>query len=95
VTDLGAWAKRWNVTLRQPAASRRRPVLGFFAAGLIVGAIGSYAISQRSLIKRLLERAVTARRELLSEFGGVDLAPSVSVKSDISNHRRKAVAEVK
>jgi len=102
VTDLRSWAKRWNdaslrqiASLRQPVPSRRWPLLGLFTAGLVVGAMGSYAISQRSRIKRLVGRAATARRELSNEFGGFELAAPVSVKSHISNHRRKAAAEVK
>jgi hypothetical protein len=101
VTDLRSWAKRWNdaslrqiATSRRPVASGRWPLLGFFTAGLVAGAIGSYAISQRSQIKRLVGRAVMARRELLSEFRRVEGAPPVPVKSNISNHRRKAAAEV-
>jgi hypothetical protein len=65
-----------------------------FAIGLVAGAIGSYAISQRSQITRLARRALMARRELLSEFGRVEVAKPVSVTSDISNHRRKAAVEV-
>jgi len=61
---------------------------------LVAGAIGSYAVSQRSQIKRLVGRAVTARRELLDDFSRVELAAPVSVRSHISNHRRKAAAEV-
>lgn len=101
MTDLRSWAKRWNdaslrqiATLRQPAPSRRWPLLGVFAAGLVAGAIGSYAISQRSQIRRLAARAGNVRRELLSELDRVEVATPVGVKSDISNHRRKAALEV-
>lgn len=101
MTDLRSWAKRWNdaslrqiAALREPSPSRRWPLLGAFSVGLVAGAIGSYAISHRSQIAHLARRAVTARRELLSEFGKVEVAKPISVTSDISNHRRKAVAEV-
>ena len=85
---------RQMAKLREPSPSRGWPLVGMFAIGLVAGAIGYYAISQRSQIKRLARRALMARRELLSEFGRVEVAKPVSVTSDISNHRRKAVAEV-
>jgi len=101
MTELRAWAKRWNdaslrqiATLRQPAPPRRWSLLGVFTAGLVAGAIGSYAISRRSGIRRLAKRAVLAGGELPREFRRVEVATPVSVKSHISNHRRKAVAEV-
>jgi len=65
-----------------------------FAIGLIAGAIGSYAVTQRSQIKRLASRALKARREVLGEFDGVEAADPVSVTSHRSNHRRKATVEV-
>jgi len=101
VTDLRSWAKRWNdaslrkiANLREPAPSRRWPLLGAFTVGLVAGAVGSYAISQRSQIKSLARRAVMARRELLSEFGEVEAAKPASVTSHRVNHRRKAALEV-
>jgi len=65
-----------------------------FAIGLVAGAIGSYAVTQRSQIKRLAGRALMARREVLGEFGGVEAANPASVTSRSSNHRRKATVEV-
>jgi hypothetical protein len=65
-----------------------------FAIGLVAGAIGSYAVTQRSQIKRLASRALMARREVLGEFGDVEVANPVSVTSRRSNHRRKAAVEV-
>jgi hypothetical protein len=101
VTDLRSWAKRWNdaslrqiATLREPTSSHRWPLVGMFAIGLVAGAIGSYAVTQRSEIKRLTRRALTARREFVGEFGEVEVAKPVSVTSHRSNHRRKAAAEV-
>jgi hypothetical protein len=100
VTDFRSMVKRWNearlreiASLRRPPP-RRWPFLGMFAIGLLAGAVGSYAVMQRSQIKRLAKRAVRARRELLSEFGRVEVAKPVSVTSHRVNHRRKAVAEV-
>jgi hypothetical protein len=65
-----------------------------FAIGLVAGAIGSYAVTQRSQIKRLAGRALMARREVLGEFGEVEAPNPVSVASRRSNHRRKAALEV-
>jgi hypothetical protein len=65
-----------------------------FAIGLMLGAIGSYAVTQRSQIKHLTRRAFMARDEVLGEFGGVEVADPVSITSHRSNHRRKAAAEV-
>ncbi len=101
MTDVRSWAKRWNeaslrqiATLREPPRSRRWPLLGMFAIGLVAGAIGSYAVTQRSQITSLARRALVARRDVLGEFGGVEVAKPVSVTSHRSNHRRKAAAEV-
>ena len=101
MTDLRAWAKRWNdaslrqiATLREPSPSRRWPLLGMFAIGLVAGAIGSYAVTQRSQIKRLARRALMARREVVGEFGEVESAKPVSTTAHRSNHRRKAAVEV-
>jgi len=65
-----------------------------FVIGIVAGAIGSYAVTQRSQIKQLARRARKARREMLDESGGIKVAKPVSVASPRSNHRRKAVAEV-
>ena len=101
MTELRSWAKRWNdasrrriATLREPSRPSRWPFLGMFAIGLFAGAIGSYAVTQRSQIKRLVRRALSARRQATGEFGGVELAEPVSVRTRRSNHRRKAAVEV-
>ena len=101
MTDLRSWAKRWNdasrrriAILREPSPPGRWPFLGMFAMGLVAGAIGSYAVTQRSQIKRLVRRALSARRQAMGEFGGVELAEPVSVTTHRSNHRRKAAVEV-
>jgi len=65
-----------------------------FAIGLVAGAIGSYAVTQRSQIKRLARRALMARREVVGAFGDVETAKPVSTTSHRSNHRRKATVEV-
>ena len=101
MTDLRSWAKRRNdasvrqiAALREPSPSRRWPLLRMFAIGLVAGAIGSYAVTQRSQIERLARRARIARREVLGELAGVDAAKPISVTSHRSNHRRKAAVEV-
>jgi hypothetical protein len=101
VTDLRSWAKRWNdaslrqiATLRQPSPSRRWPLVGMFALGLVAGAIGSYAVTQRSQIKVLARRALIARRQVLDEFGGAEAAKPAALTSHRSNHRRRAAVEV-
>jgi hypothetical protein len=101
VTDLRSWAKRWNdrslrelVALREPRSSGPWPLIGMFAIGLVAGAIGSYAVTQRSQIKRLGTQAFKVRRDVRGEFGGVEVAKPISVTSRHSNHRRKAAVEV-
>jgi hypothetical protein len=98
--DLLSWAKRWNdPSLRHILAlperpSRRWPLVGIFAIGLVVGAIGTYVVTQRSQIKRIGRRALTLRKDLLGELGRIEAAKPVSVTSHRLNHRRKAAAEV-
>jgi len=101
VNDLKSLAKRWNnasvrqfATVPELSESHRWPMFGMFAIGLLAGAIGSYAVTQRSQIKRLATRALMEREEMLGELGGVEVAKRVSVTSHRSNHRRKATAEV-
>jgi hypothetical protein len=65
------------------------------AIGLVVGAIGSYAVTQRSQIKRLARRALMSRTDLLGELGRIEAAKPVSITSHRLNHRRKAAMEVK
>jgi len=102
VTDLRAWANRLSdaslrqlANLREPQPSRRWPLLGMFALGLVAGAIGSYAVTQRSQFKRLAELAFRMKDEALDESGEVEETKPVSVTTHRLNHRRKAVVEVK
>jgi hypothetical protein len=102
VTDLRAWAKRLNDTslrqiaaLREPSRPAGWPLAGMFAMGLLVGAIGSYSITQRAQIKRLVTRALMSADEGSGEPEGVSDTKSVTVTSHRSNHRRKAAAEVR
>jgi hypothetical protein len=80
--------------LRQPSPPSRWPFLGIFAMGLVAGVIGSYAVTQRSQIERFVRSALSARRQVMGEFGGAELARPVSVTTHRSNHRRKAAVEV-
>jgi hypothetical protein len=85
---------RQFATLREPSPPSRWALVGMFAIGLVAGAIGSYAVTERSQIKRLAMRALMARREVLGELGEVEVAKAVSVTSRRSNHRRRAAVEV-
>jgi hypothetical protein len=104
VTDLRAWVKRWNdnslrqfATLPEPS-SRRWPLVGMFAIGTIAGALGVYAVTQRTRLARLAQlagRATISRHEGPDELHGIVLDQPISITSHRSNHRRKAEAEVK
>ena len=99
--SLRSLTKRWNgallrqlANLREPSPSRRWPLVGMFALGLVAGAIGSYAVTQRSELKRLAELAFRMKGGVWDESAEVEDAKPVSVPSRRSNHRRKAAAEV-
>jgi hypothetical protein len=101
MNDLRSLARRWNnaslrhiATVPELSESHRWPMFGMFAIGLVAGAVGSYAVTQRSQIKSLAVRALREREEMLGELGDVEVAKRVSVTSHRSNHRRKATAEV-
>jgi len=59
--ELRSWPKKWNdaarrriSTLPDNSQSRPWPLLGMLALGLVAGAaIGGYAVSQRSQMRRL------------------------------------------
>lgn len=94
---MRSWAKKWNdaslrqiATLPENSSSRPWPLVGMFAIGVVAGAIGSFAVTQRSQIKRLARRA-------LSEGDGLDPLAGIEIAhlSQRSNHRRKAASEVK
>lgn len=70
-------------------------LFGMLALGLAAGAaIGGYAMSQRSHIKRL---SIYAQR-MGDEMAGIDefeaVEPDAVVPADRSNHRRKAASRV-
>jgi hypothetical protein len=70
-------------------------MFGMFAIGLVAGAIGSYAVTQRSEIKRLAGRAFMTSDDTPLELREVAVAKPVSVTSHRANHRRKARVEVR
>ena len=96
-----SWPRDWYgaamrriAALEPQAPSRTWPLLGMLALGLVAGAaLGGYAVSQRSQIKRL---AVYAGR-LRDDFAGYGEPAHQTVavgNPRRSNHRRKATAEV-
>jgi hypothetical protein len=100
--SLRSLVKWWNdaslkqlANLREPRPTRRWPLVGIFALGLVAGVIGSYALARRSELKRLAELAYRMKGGVLDEADEVEEAKPVSVTSRRSNHRRKAPAEVK
>ena len=98
--DLRSWPKKWNdaglrqiVTLPEDSHNSPWPLLGMLAFGLVAGAaLGGYAVSQRTQMKRLSTYAHRMGDELAS-MGGVEAVEPVAVTSS-SNHRRKATSAV-
>jgi hypothetical protein len=97
-----SWRRRWNEaalpqipTLPGESTSRAWPLLGMLTLGLVAGAaLGGYAMSQRSQLRRLAFHAHRMGDEL-ADMGRVEAAKSVEVSaSTLSNHRRKAASEV-
>lgn len=107
--DLRSWPKKWNeassrwndASLRQIATlpefptSRRWPMFGMLALGLVAGAaLGGYAVAQRSQMKRLASYAHGMGDELASMGSDEEVNPVSVDTSTRSNHRRKATSEV-
>jgi hypothetical protein len=100
-SDLTSWPKKWNEAAMQRLAawpqrsqSRTWPMLGMLTLGLVAGAaIGGYAVSQRSQLKRLAAYA-RGMGYGLGEVGEADVEPMAVTTPTISNHRRKATSEV-
>jgi hypothetical protein len=99
--DLKSWGRHWNDAAMERIAdalprrspSRTWPLLGMLALGLVAGAaIGGYAVSQRSHMKRLSDYA-HRMGDGLSSTDSDDDNP-VAVTTHRSNHRRKATSEV-
>jgi hypothetical protein len=100
--DFRSWPKKWNdASLRQIArlpensSSRTWPLLGMLALGLVAGAaLGGYAVSQRSQMKRLAMYGRRVRDELTDMGKDEAVKPVAVATSRDSNHRRKAASEV-
>ena len=99
--DLKSWGRHWNDAAMERIAdalprsprSQTWPLLGMLALGLVAGAaIGGYAMSQRSHMKRLSDYAHRLGDELSSTDSDDD--NPVGVTTHRSNHRRKATSEV-
>jgi hypothetical protein len=92
--DWNRAAMRRIAALEPRAPSRTWPLLGMLALGLVAGAaLGGYAVSQRSQIKRL----VVYTRRMRDDFAGNGESADQTVavgNPRRSNHRRKATAEV-
>jgi hypothetical protein len=99
--DIKSWPKKWNdaslrdiATLPEFSPSRPWSLLGMLALGLVAGAaIGGYAASQRSQLKRLSTYAHRLGDELAAEDVEA-VKPVVVATSPRSNHRRKAAARI-
>jgi hypothetical protein len=98
--DLRSVGRHWNEAamerianaLPRSSPSRTWPLLGMLALGLVAGAaIGGYAVSQRSHMKRLSEYAHGMGNEFAPD---TDQDDPVAVTTHRSNHRRKATSEV-
>jgi hypothetical protein len=96
-----AATRQWNEAaldriadaLPRRTPSRTWPLLGMLALGLVAGAaIGGYAVTQRSQMRRLSDYAHRTGDELAGS-DNVDDNP-VAVTTHRSNHRRKATSEV-
>ena len=101
IGDLKSWGRHWNDAameriadvLPRSSPSRTWPMLGMLVLGLVAGAaIGGYAVSQRSHLKRLSDYAHPMGDELSSSDSDDD--NPVAVTTHRSNHRRKATSEV-
>jgi hypothetical protein len=98
--DLRSWPKRWNdaswrnvATLPEFSPSRPWPLVGMLALGLVAGAaIGGYAVTQRSRMKRLAMYAHRMGDELTGMGGEAD--EPVAVVTSGSNHRSKTTSRV-
>jgi hypothetical protein len=99
--DLRTWRNRWNEAalpqipnLPFESQSRPWPLLGMLTLGLVAGAaIGGYAVSQRTQMKRL---AAYAHRigDGMASMGEFDEEPAM-VTTHRANHGRKTASEAR
>jgi hypothetical protein len=66
-----------------------------FAAGLLIGAAGAYAVTRRSDIARLARDSFIRDEGEDTEVADVDHASPTSHRPNRSNHGRKAEVEVR
>ena len=101
--DLKSWGRHWNASAMERIAEalpRRSPsgtwpLLGMLALGLVAGAaLGGYAVSQRSHMKRLSDYAHRMGDQLANSETLDEDEPAPVVTTHRSNHRRKATSEV-
>jgi hypothetical protein len=100
--DLRSWPKKWNdsslgdfAILPENAPSRRWPMLGMLAIGLVLGAaLGVFAASQRWQMERLARHSDGMSDELTAMDRAEQPKPAAEVTYPRSNHRRKATSEV-
>ena len=79
--------------MRGTRSRRRWPMVLVFALGLVAGAGGSYAVLQRSQIKRFAERAFSANGKQLERPDSSEATAPVATSFDRKNHRPKAAME--
>jgi hypothetical protein len=99
--DLRSWRNRWNnaalpqiSSLPGESPTRTWPLLGMLALGLVAGAaLGGYAVSQRSQMRRLAQYAHRMRAELAG-MPESEVEPLAYARPPRTNHRRKATSEV-
>jgi hypothetical protein len=101
--DLRSWGRHWNDAAMERIAdalprrspSRTWPLLGMLALGLVAGAaLGGYAVSQRSHMKRLSAYARRMGDQFAKSETFDEGEPAPVVTTHRSNHRRKATSEV-
>lgn len=100
MTDFRSWPKKWNdaslgdyVTLPEFKQSGGQwSLFGMLALGLVAGAaIGGYAVSQRTQMKKLAKRVHRIGDELAAAAEDEADKPVTTLRS---NHRRKSTLEV-
>jgi len=103
LADLKSLGKHWNdaaleriaAALPRSSPSRTWPLLGMLALGLVAGAaLGGYAVSQRSHMKRLSDYAHRMGDQIGNSDPFEEDEPEPVVTTHRSNHRRKATSEV-
>ena len=100
--DLMSWPKKFDAAslrhlarLPEGSPSRTWPMLGMLALGLVAGAaLGGYAVSQRSQMRRLAKYAHRMGDEMAARGKDDDVKTVAVATTTRSNHRRKAASGV-